>query len=456
MSGKCADGLDVAKANPQIVARHDRTNHTPNPRLPGRSRRAAEPDGSLGLFRNRRLPARADLQRLRCVRQAALRGDRQAGPDGRRRAARHPPHGRSQGPHRGDRQFGHRHDAAGADRQSRHHRALGHQGVPQGVGRGQGRDGADRPLRCRLLCGVHGRRQGRGHQPPRRLGRDLGVALRGRRRLRAGAGDGRAGGAGAARHRGADPSQVGRGEVRRALRARTHRADLFRPHPVSDRAGRRQGRGQADQRRVGAVAALQVGAQARGLHRGLQVAGQRLRRAGADLALPRRGPAVLCGAAVRALDAAVRPGRSRPQGADQALCPARLHHRRCRPAAALSPLRARRDRQRGPAAQRLARDAAEQPAGRPDPHRRHRPRAGRAGEHRREGRRQVQEDLGSVRPGAQGGAVRGSRAARAAAGPVPLRQHARRTSRARSSSTSPTSSPTRPRSITWSARASSG
>ncbi len=171
------------------------------------------------------------------------------------------------------------------------------------------------------------------------------------------------------------------------------------------------------------MATLQVRAQAGRLHRGLQVAGQRLRRAGADLALPRRGSAVLCGAAVRALDAAVRPRRSRSQGADQALCPARLHHRRRRPAAAVPALRARRGRQRGPAAQRLARDAAEQSAGRPDPKRRRRPRAGRAGGHGREGRRQVQEDLGGVRPGAEGGAVRGSRAARAAAGPVPLRQH---------------------------------
>ena len=72
-----------------------------------------------------------------------------------------------------------------------------------------------------------------------------------------------------------------------------------------------QGRGPADQRRSAPLAALEVGAQARGLHRGLQVDRQRLRRAGADPALPRRGPAVLRGAAVRADDAAVRPGRSR-------------------------------------------------------------------------------------------------------------------------------------------------
>ena len=68
-------------------------------------------------------------------------------------------------------------------------------------------------------------------------------------------------------------------------------------------------------------------------------------------------------------DAALRSRRSRPQGPDEALCAARLHHRRCRPAAALAALRARRRRQRGPAAQHLARDAAEQSAGDADPQR---------------------------------------------------------------------------------------
>ena len=73
-------------------------------------------------------------------------------------------------------------DRAGADRQSRHHRPLGHQGLPEGPGRGQGRRRPDRPVRRRLLCRLHGRRPHRGDQPPRRLERGLGVDLVRRRR----------------------------------------------------------------------------------------------------------------------------------------------------------------------------------------------------------------------------------------------------------------------------------
>ncbi len=36
--------------------------------------------------------------------------------------------------------------------------------------RGQGRHQSDRPVRRRLLCGVHGGRSHRRHQPPRRFG----------------------------------------------------------------------------------------------------------------------------------------------------------------------------------------------------------------------------------------------------------------------------------------------
>ena len=64
-----------------------------------------------------------------------------------------------------------------------------------------------------------------------------------------------------------------------------------------------------------------------------------------------------------------RPSRSTcsipdAQEPGQALCPARLHHRRLdRAAAGLSALSARRRRQRGSAAQRQPRDAAEEPDG---------------------------------------------------------------------------------------------
>ena len=71
-----------------------------------------------------------------------------------------------------------------------------------------------------------------------------------------------------------------------------------------------------------------------------------------------------------------------PQGPGQALCPPRLHRRRCRPVAGLSPLHPRRDRQRGSAAQYLARDAAEQSAARANPQSGDRPGDRRAGKPR--------------------------------------------------------------------------
>jgi hypothetical protein len=58
----------------------------------------------------------------------------------------------------------------------------------------------------------------------------------------------------------------------------------------------------------------------------------------------------------------------------------------------------RRDRQRGPAAQHLARDAAEQSAARADPQGRHHPRDIGTREPRREGAGSVRQNLGRVRP----------------------------------------------------------
>ena len=83
----------------------------------------------------------------------------------------------------GDRQR-HRHGPAGADRQSRHHRALRHQVVPVAADRGQGRRRPDRPVRRRLLCRLHGRRSHRRHQPPRRNRPGLGLVVVGRQRFR--------------------------------------------------------------------------------------------------------------------------------------------------------------------------------------------------------------------------------------------------------------------------------
>ena len=82
--------LDSARAGPIVARRcdhrsrddHDRcqcggSGHGQRARLaghciPGRGRRTAAPDGAFGLFGNRYFPARIDLERLGCLRQAAL------------------------------------------------------------------------------------------------------------------------------------------------------------------------------------------------------------------------------------------------------------------------------------------------------------------------------------------------------------------------------------------------
>src|SRR5206468_1467874 len=63
-----------------------------------------------------------------------------------------------------------------------------------------------------------------------------------------------------------------------------------------------------------------------------------------DAALSRRGPAILCGAAVCAIGKAVRPVRPGAQGQGEALRPPCLHRRRCRAVAGVSALCPRRDR----------------------------------------------------------------------------------------------------------------
>ena len=50
----------------------DHRYSTAVPTLPGRGLRTPAPDGAFGLFRDRHFPARIDLERLRCLRQAAL------------------------------------------------------------------------------------------------------------------------------------------------------------------------------------------------------------------------------------------------------------------------------------------------------------------------------------------------------------------------------------------------
>ena len=92
----------------------------------------------------------------------------------------------------------------------------------------EGRRRPDRPVRRRLLLGLHGGGPHRGDQPPRRIGRSLGVALGRRRRLRDRAGERRAGRARAARHRDRAAPQGRREGLSRAARDRADRARPIR------------------------------------------------------------------------------------------------------------------------------------------------------------------------------------------------------------------------------------
>ena len=72
----------------------------------------------------------------------------------------------------------------GAGRKSRHHRALGHRRVREpAYGRRQEGYQPDRPIRRRILFGLHGGRQGRGHEPQGRRERGLALGLRRQRRV---------------------------------------------------------------------------------------------------------------------------------------------------------------------------------------------------------------------------------------------------------------------------------
>ena len=154
----------------------------------------------------------------------------------------------------------HRHGPAGADRQSRHHRTLRHQILSVPPDRGQGRRQSDRPVRRRLLCGVHGGRAHRRHQPPRRFGSRSWIWSS-------------SGGSGfeIAPAGEEDAARVTRGteivlhlkkdaaEISRDPRDRAHRPRLFRQHPVSDRTGAGGGRAAPDQFGERAVAAAEIG-----------------------------------------------------------------------------------------------------------------------------------------------------------------------------------------------------
>ena len=316
----------------------------------------------------------------------------------RQSAHHHQARRRRQEPHRRGQR--HRHEPRRDGRGARHHRALRHQGL-HGAARGQQgrrkRD-PDRPVRRRLLLGVHGRRQGRRDLAPRRQRRSMALVLRRQGHLHGRARRaGRRAGARHARHPASDGRRQG---LHRALQHRAHRQGELRPRAGADldrREARRRGRRTG--RRRGALDQAALGDQARGIHRLLSQL-RRLRRAGADRAFPRRRPPRVHRARLRAERAAVRPLRPRAQEPDEALRQARLHHRRRGNPAALSALRARAGRFRRPAAQPVARDDPEKPGPRRHQEERHRARAGRPGKARRQRRRGLRQDLGRVRRGA--------------------------------------------------------
>ena len=149
---------------------------------------------------------------------------------------------------------------------------------------------AHRPVRHRLLFRLHGRRPRRGHLAPRRHRRGVALVVgrqghvHGRRRgARRGAG---------ARHAGRAAPDGGRQGLHRAVPDRAHRQGQLRPCAGADRDRRKARRraGRAGRRR-GAVDQAAQRDQAGGIHRLLPQRRRPVRRAGADRAFPRRGPA---------------------------------------------------------------------------------------------------------------------------------------------------------------------
>ncbi len=161
---------------------------------------------------------------------------------GRRRAARDPHHAGQDRRHADHRRQRHRHGPAGADRQSRHRGALRHARLHEQARRGEGRRRPDRPVRRRLLFGLHG-----GGPHRRSTSRRAGSAEAWVWTSTGGAGfeiapaERGAGGARAARHRDRAAPEGRREEISRAARDPPRGLDLFGPHPVPDRARRDRG-----------------------------------------------------------------------------------------------------------------------------------------------------------------------------------------------------------------------
>ena len=176
------DRID-AQAGPGPQDRHRRCSRSAQggrePPLRGGRLPLASSHGPLGLFGPRHLPARARRQWRRRLRETAHAGA--AGPercwattpDLAHHAIRRPD---GEDPHRLRQRR--RHEPRRPRRGARHHRALRHARVP-GAARRQGRRLAPhRPVRRRVLLGLHGgQARGRAH-PQGRLRRGLALVLR--------------------------------------------------------------------------------------------------------------------------------------------------------------------------------------------------------------------------------------------------------------------------------------
>ena len=330
------------------------------PPVRGRCRQAAAPDGALGLFRQGRLPARADFERRRRLREAALRGDRQPRAARRRPQAAH--HHRRSMPTSGSLTVEDNGIGMSRDEMVEALGTIARSGTKAFMDRieaAQGGDGAT--LIGQFGVGfysafmVAGPR--RRHLPPRRHRRGLALVVG-----RQGHVLGRAGGARATRRARGTRVVLHLMEDAKSYtercNARAHRQGAVGPRAGADRRSstspaRSPPRSPTARALWTKPKSEITPADYTDFYR--SIAGQ-FDEPALTMHYRAEGRHEYHRARLRAGLAAVRPVRSRPQGPHQALRQARLHHRRRRDPAALSALRARPRRLRRPAAQRLARE----------------------------------------------------------------------------------------------------